>query len=92
MNFREIQAYLDNVEEYKDDMVDNFYNQWITNFTLGVDTFLVLSATLTAFTWFKRVHRSSPGMLQCQILEISSTKNTGIISIKVNSETSALFY
>uniref|UniRef100_A0AAF5Q6L7 Acyltransferase n=2 Tax=Wuchereria bancrofti TaxID=6293 RepID=A0AAF5Q6L7_WUCBA len=53
-----VQAYLDNVEEYKDDMVDHFYNQWITNFTLGVDTFLVLSATLTAFTWFTKIHRN----------------------------------
>lgn len=54
-------AYLDNVQEYKDDMVDHFYNQWITNFTLSVDTFFVLSATLTAFTWFKKIHKSPAG-------------------------------
>uniref|UniRef100_A0A0R3RQ56 NRF domain-containing protein n=1 Tax=Elaeophora elaphi TaxID=1147741 RepID=A0A0R3RQ56_9BILA len=58
-----VQAYLDNVEEYKTDMVDHFYNQWITNFTLGVDTFLVLSATLTSFTWFKKIHKNSSGVL-----------------------------
>ncbi|VDK69671.1 unnamed protein product [Litomosoides sigmodontis] len=57
-SFLFVQAYLDNVEEYKNDMVDHFYNQWITNFTLGVDTFLVLSATLTAFTWFKKIHKN----------------------------------
>lgn len=54
---------MDNVEEYKNDMVDHFYNQWITNFTLGVDTFLVLSATLTAFTWFKKIHKNLSGPL-----------------------------
>ncbi|CAG9531844.1 unnamed protein product [Cercopithifilaria johnstoni] len=60
-SFLFVQAYLDNVEEYKNDMVDHFYNQWITNFTLGVDTFLVLSATLTAFTWFKKIHKNLSG-------------------------------
>uniref|UniRef100_A0A915PPK9 Acyltransferase 3 domain-containing protein n=1 Tax=Setaria digitata TaxID=48799 RepID=A0A915PPK9_9BILA len=53
-----VQAYLDNVEEYKNDMVNHFYNQWITNFTLGVDTFLVISATLTSFTWFKKIREN----------------------------------
>ncbi|VDM99374.1 unnamed protein product, partial [Thelazia callipaeda] len=54
-----VQAYLDNVDEFKDDMVNHFYNQWITNFTLSVDTFLVLSATLTSFTWFKKIYKDS---------------------------------
>uniref|UniRef100_A0A9J2P0Z0 Acyltransferase 3 domain-containing protein n=2 Tax=Ascaris TaxID=6251 RepID=A0A9J2P0Z0_ASCLU len=54
-----VQAYLENVQDFKDDMVDNFYNQWITNFTLSVDTFFVLSATLTAFTWFRKMHKNT---------------------------------
>ncbi|VDK50888.1 unnamed protein product [Anisakis simplex] len=54
-----VQVYMENVQEYKDDMVDNFYNQWITNFTLSVDTFFVLSATLTAFTWFKKLQKGA---------------------------------
>lgn len=57
-----LQAYLKNVEEFKDDMVNNFENQWITNFTLSVDTFFVLSATLTAFTWFKRMNKLTSGL------------------------------
>lgn len=50
------------MEEFKDDMVNNFENQWITNFTLSVDTFFVLSATLTAFTWFKRMNKLTSGL------------------------------
>uniref|UniRef100_A0A914N1Z9 Acyltransferase 3 domain-containing protein n=1 Tax=Meloidogyne incognita TaxID=6306 RepID=A0A914N1Z9_MELIC len=38
----------------KKQKVDHFWNQWITNFTLSVDVFLVLSGTLTAYSWFKR--------------------------------------
>ncbi|VDD89281.1 unnamed protein product [Enterobius vermicularis] len=54
-----VQAYMQNVNEYKDDMVNSFFNQWITNFTLSVDTFFVLSATLTAYIWFKKLHKCS---------------------------------
>ncbi|VDL76363.1 unnamed protein product [Nippostrongylus brasiliensis] len=47
-------AYLENVDYFKDAMVDNFWNQWITNFTLGVDTFLVLGGTVLSYTWFRK--------------------------------------
>ncbi|KAL3097359.1 hypothetical protein niasHS_003807 [Heterodera schachtii] len=53
-----IQAFLSNVDEFKDDLVDHFWNQWITNFTLSVDVFLVLSGTLTAYSWFRRAQQS----------------------------------
>nr|CAD2182807.1 unnamed protein product [Meloidogyne enterolobii] len=49
-----VQAFLSNVDELKNELVDHFWNQWITNFTLSVDVFLVLSGTLTAYSWFKR--------------------------------------
>ncbi|WKX96420.1 hypothetical protein Q1695_012677 [Nippostrongylus brasiliensis] len=49
-----VQAYLENVDYFKDAMVDNFWNQWITNFTLGVDTFLVLGGTVLSYTWFRK--------------------------------------
>uniref|UniRef100_A0AC34EZC4 Acyltransferase 3 domain-containing protein n=1 Tax=Panagrolaimus sp. ES5 TaxID=591445 RepID=A0AC34EZC4_9BILA len=54
-----VQAYLENVDEYKDDLVDNFWNQWITNFTLSVDVFLTLSGCLTAFSWFKKWQKNT---------------------------------
>ena len=56
-----VQAYLDNVDEYKADLVDNFWNQWITNFTLSVDVFLTLSGTLTAYSWFKKWQKNTTG-------------------------------
>jgi peptidoglycan/LPS O-acetylase OafA/YrhL len=40
--------------QLKSDLVDRFHNQWISNFTLGVDVFFALSGCLTAYTWFKR--------------------------------------
>uniref|UniRef100_A0AC35TZB4 Acyl_transf_3 domain-containing protein n=1 Tax=Rhabditophanes sp. KR3021 TaxID=114890 RepID=A0AC35TZB4_9BILA len=54
-----VQVYITNVQDYKDDLVDNFWNQWITNFTLSVDVFLTLSATLTAFIWFKKWQKNT---------------------------------
>lgn len=33
------QAYIENVDDFKNDLVDNFYNQYITNFTLSVSTY-----------------------------------------------------
>uniref|UniRef100_A0AC34RBQ3 Acyltransferase 3 domain-containing protein n=1 Tax=Panagrolaimus sp. JU765 TaxID=591449 RepID=A0AC34RBQ3_9BILA len=54
-----VQAYLKNVNDYKDDLVDNFWNQWITNFTLSVDVFLTLSGCLTAFSWFKKWQKNT---------------------------------
>jgi hypothetical protein len=47
-----VQAFLENVEDFKHDLVDNFWNQWITNFTLSVDVFLLLSGTLTRWLLF----------------------------------------
>uniref|UniRef100_A0A915DY07 Acyltransferase 3 domain-containing protein n=1 Tax=Ditylenchus dipsaci TaxID=166011 RepID=A0A915DY07_9BILA len=54
-----VQAFLQNVDEFKDDLVDNFWNQWITNFTLSVDVFLTLSGCLTAYTWFRKWQRNT---------------------------------
>ncbi|TMS34744.1 hypothetical protein L596_002274 [Steinernema carpocapsae] len=54
-----VQAYLENVDEYKDDLVDNFWNQWITNFTLSVDAFLTLSGCLTAYSWFRKWQKNT---------------------------------
>ncbi len=56
-----IQAYLENIDQFKDDLVNSFGNQWITNFTLSVDTFLVLSATLTAYSWFRKWNKNNAG-------------------------------
>ncbi|CAD6196949.1 unnamed protein product [Caenorhabditis auriculariae] len=47
-------AYLGNVEEFKEAMVNNFFNQWITNFTLSVDVFLVLGGTVLSYSWFRK--------------------------------------
>ncbi|PAV87480.1 hypothetical protein WR25_18616 [Diploscapter pachys] len=49
-----IQAYLENVEEFKDTMANSFWNQWITNFTLSVDTFFVLGGTVLSYSWFRK--------------------------------------
>uniref|UniRef100_A0A914WRK0 Acyltransferase 3 domain-containing protein n=1 Tax=Plectus sambesii TaxID=2011161 RepID=A0A914WRK0_9BILA len=53
------QAFVENVEEFKTDMTSHFFNQWINNFTLSVDTFLVLSGTLTAYSWFQKWQKNS---------------------------------
>nr|CDJ92267.1 Acyltransferase 3 domain containing protein [Haemonchus contortus] len=49
-----VQAYLENVEYFKTSMVNNFWNQWITNFTLSVDTFFVLGGTVLSYSWFRK--------------------------------------
>ncbi|KAF7635172.1 Acyl_transf_3 domain-containing protein [Meloidogyne graminicola] len=49
-----VQAFLINVDDLKDELVDHFWNQWITNFTLSVDVFFVLSGTLTSYSWFRK--------------------------------------
>uniref|UniRef100_F1KU81 Nose resistant to fluoxetine protein 6 n=1 Tax=Ascaris suum TaxID=6253 RepID=F1KU81_ASCSU len=54
-SFAFVQAFIVNVEEFKNDLVNNFYNQWITNCSLTVDTFFVIGAALTSFTWFGRI-------------------------------------
>uniref|UniRef100_A0A914D4P7 Acyltransferase 3 domain-containing protein n=1 Tax=Acrobeloides nanus TaxID=290746 RepID=A0A914D4P7_9BILA len=48
-----IQPFFENLEEYEDDMVNGFWNQALTNNTLAVDIFFVISGTLTSFNWFK---------------------------------------
>ncbi|GMT14351.1 hypothetical protein PFISCL1PPCAC_5648, partial [Pristionchus fissidentatus] len=47
-------AYIENVDDYKNDLVDNFYNQYITNFTLSVDAFLLLGGTVLSYSWFRK--------------------------------------
>lgn len=54
-----VQAFIKNVDEYKDDLVNNFWNQYITNFTLSVDVFLTLSGCLTAYSWFKKWQKNT---------------------------------
>ncbi|GMR34506.1 hypothetical protein PMAYCL1PPCAC_04701, partial [Pristionchus mayeri] len=49
-----IQAYIENVDDFKNDLVDNFYNQYITNFTLSVDAFLLLGGTVLSYSWFRK--------------------------------------
>ncbi|KJH48246.1 hypothetical protein DICVIV_05658 [Dictyocaulus viviparus] len=49
-----VQAYLENVDDFKDALANNFWNQWITNFTLSVDTFLVLGGTVLSYSWFRK--------------------------------------
>ncbi|GMS82974.1 hypothetical protein PENTCL1PPCAC_5149 [Pristionchus entomophagus] len=49
-----IQAYIQNVDDFKNDLVDNFYNQYITNFTLSVDGFLLLGGTVLSYSWFRK--------------------------------------
>lgn len=63
-SLRSFQAFIVNVEEFKNDLVNNFYNQWITNCSLTVDTFFVIGAALTSFTWFGRI-RSGQSCLRC---------------------------
>lgn len=56
------QVYVENVDAFKADITNYFFNQWITNFTLSVDTFLVLSGTLTAYSWFRKWQKNTTGM------------------------------
>ncbi|KAI6236118.1 Acyltransferase 3 domain-containing protein [Aphelenchoides besseyi] len=53
-SFHIFQSFVSNIDEYRDEITNNFWNQWISNFTLSVDVFLVLSGTLTAYSWFKK--------------------------------------
>ncbi|VDN60190.1 unnamed protein product [Dracunculus medinensis] len=53
--FAWIQPYLLNVDEFKQSIAQNFLNQWITNFLLTVDIFLVLGGTVNAYGWFNRM-------------------------------------
>ncbi|VDK28090.1 unnamed protein product [Gongylonema pulchrum] len=44
------QPFVENVDEFKNEMTYHVSNIWITNFSLAVDTFFVLSATLSAYS------------------------------------------
>lgn len=52
--FSIFQPYIDNVDEYYHDIADNFGNQWIANFLLSVDVFLVLGGTVNAYGFFQK--------------------------------------
>ncbi|VDM46285.1 unnamed protein product [Toxocara canis] len=58
-SFAWIEPYIGNPAEYRRDIVDNFYNQWISNFLLTVDTFLVLGGTVNAYGFFRKIQRMS---------------------------------
>uniref|UniRef100_A0A0R3RKK6 Acyl_transf_3 domain-containing protein n=1 Tax=Elaeophora elaphi TaxID=1147741 RepID=A0A0R3RKK6_9BILA len=49
--------YIDNVDDFYHDIADNFGNQWITNFLLSVDVFLVLGGTVNAYGFFQRYEK-----------------------------------
>uniref|UniRef100_A0A0N5AVL3 Acyl_transf_3 domain-containing protein n=1 Tax=Syphacia muris TaxID=451379 RepID=A0A0N5AVL3_9BILA len=48
-------GYVDNVDEFRYHLTSSVWNILITNFNLTVDTFFVISATLTSYTWFLRL-------------------------------------
>ncbi|CAI5442969.1 unnamed protein product [Caenorhabditis angaria] len=49
-----VQTFMENVDEFKESMVNNFFNQWITNFTLSVDVFLTLGGAVLSYSWFRK--------------------------------------
>ncbi|VDD91999.1 unnamed protein product [Enterobius vermicularis] len=50
--FAWVQGYIKNINEYREDISSNFFAQFISNFTLSVNTFFLLSAALTSYSWF----------------------------------------
>jgi peptidoglycan/LPS O-acetylase OafA/YrhL len=48
------QSFISNIDEFREDLNNSFWNVWITNFTLGVDVFFTLSGILLGYSWFKR--------------------------------------
>uniref|UniRef100_A0A1I8EDE3 Acyl_transf_3 domain-containing protein n=1 Tax=Wuchereria bancrofti TaxID=6293 RepID=A0A1I8EDE3_WUCBA len=52
--FAFVAPYIDNVDEYYHDIANNFGNQWIANFLLSVDVFLVLGGTVNAYGFFQK--------------------------------------
>lgn len=52
---------MSNVQDLRDDLSNGLFNLTITNFTLSVDTFFVLSATLTSYSWFQKQLKNSEG-------------------------------
>uniref|UniRef100_A0A915AN52 Acyltransferase 3 domain-containing protein n=1 Tax=Parascaris univalens TaxID=6257 RepID=A0A915AN52_PARUN len=59
--FAWIQAYVSNVQDLRDDLSNGLFNLTITNFTLSVDTFFVLSATLMSYSWFQKQLKNPEG-------------------------------
>ncbi|CAG9540804.1 unnamed protein product [Cercopithifilaria johnstoni] len=51
--FAFVAPYINNVDEYYHDIADNFGNQWLANFLLSVDVFLVLGGTVNAYGFFQ---------------------------------------
>lgn len=56
--FESIQPFIENIDDFKSDIVNGFSNQWITNFWLAVDTFFVIGGTVNAYGWFRSVGKS----------------------------------
>jgi hypothetical protein len=54
-------AFLDNFSDMSTQLQNSFPVLIITNFTLAVDIFFLLSGTLTAFAWFRRINRMDEG-------------------------------
>ncbi|KAM3719199.1 Nose resistant to fluoxetine protein [Dirofilaria immitis] len=52
--FAFVAPYIENVDEYYHDIADNFANQWLGNFLLSVDVFLVLGGTVNAYGFFQK--------------------------------------
>ncbi|VDO20156.1 unnamed protein product [Brugia timori] len=55
--FAFVAPYIDNVDEYYHDIANNFGNQWIANFLLSVDVFLVLGGTVNAYGFFQKYEK-----------------------------------
>uniref|UniRef100_A0A914BZ62 Acyltransferase 3 domain-containing protein n=1 Tax=Acrobeloides nanus TaxID=290746 RepID=A0A914BZ62_9BILA len=58
-SFIVVQYFIQNVEKFKDELVDNFWYQWMSNSTVCVDIFFTLSGTLVAFIWFNKWMRNT---------------------------------
>ncbi|VDN44933.1 unnamed protein product [Gongylonema pulchrum] len=50
-------SYVENVEEYRADLSNSFFSTLITNHTLSVANFFLISATLTSYTWFNKTRK-----------------------------------
>ncbi|VDK47656.1 unnamed protein product [Anisakis simplex] len=63
------QPYLANPHEYREAIAKSFLNQWISNFLLTVDTFLVLGGTVNAYAFFRKINSSGedarPTLFSC---------------------------
>lgn len=71
MNF---QGYIKNINEYREDISSNFFAQFISNFTLSVNTFFLLSAALTSYSWFSAAKKLEGMLIKIFITNSISTK------------------